>query len=380
MRWIDSDGRQDLLAGSHIRFETLSSRDAVHAAAGGVIQGQHIDSGTDVTLDALDSVLVDYVISVGDQNIEADNRVAFRELVANGDIRVGAVQGIQGERAMADGLLRLMAGDRRHNGSLHNADLALDYVRGEAVRLYAGGRIGGHDADTPLDVAVGRELSLVGQQIAVDATQTGFDTLALDMVGANHGLADYAWLRLTTDAAVEAGQVHVEQAELVTNTSRLRINDAEVAHWLDLQTGQLHAYINNIDPRLRPVHVQIYEPYEPDTRFALDIDGRALWTDAYVSYYRPGWQVDTPTYSTDRDAWHRDVEGRSIESDLNRDLRTLAKHVEPGFVLPTPAMPARVNAWGPGDAAPRVRVGLVSIRGLEEELTVSEQETAGEEI
>jgi hypothetical protein len=65
------------------------------------------------------------------------------------------------------------------------------------------------------------------------------------------------------------------------------------------------------------VDVQLFEP---DTRFSLRMREGWTWTDAYVSHYRPGHDVQSPNYRESREAGGLEVNGASVARDSDRTL------------------------------------------------------------
>jgi hypothetical protein len=238
----------------------------VSAIAGDSVSfGDTVVAGGDVSLQAVDTVLVDVIETLtGQQNVVAGTDVSFNRLLA-----------------------------------------------GAPVSVRAGGRIDGGVIELPQSV------SLAGQAIAVGIEHTG-ERLDAVVTGTDGGLADSAALVIDTNGRIEMAQMHAEQASVTTNTSEFAIDSGWIGTELSVLTGTNTLYMNNRDASVRDVDVQLFEP---DARFSLRMREGWTWTDAYVSHYRPGHDVQSPNYNAEREYTGIEYNGASVARDNNRFMQ-----------------------------------------------------------
>ena len=223
-----------------------------------------VTSGADVSLRAVDTILVDVIESVGGQSLVAGNDVTFARLTAGGPVAVRAGDAISGDR-----------------------------------------------------IAVPARITLQGRTIATAIEHTG---ARLDGVvtGSDGNLADSVALSIDSNGRIEMAQFHAEQATVATTTDRFAIDSGWVGSDLSVMTGTNTLYMNNRSSAVRDVDVQLFEP---DTRFSLRMRDGWTWTDAYVSHYGPGHDVQSPNFSESRQDGGPEVNGASVARNSDRTLQ-----------------------------------------------------------
>jgi filamentous hemagglutinin family protein len=259
-------GQMNASAGGNLLLaETVDVAGDLMAEAGDSISMLNVVSaGADVSLRAVDTILVDVIESMGDQTLSAGEDVDFSQLRAGGAVSVAA-------------------GNRITGGTI--------FVPGE-VNL----------AGSVIDTAISHS----GQNLT--GRVTGYDG----------GLAGLVALDIDSAGSIGLTQMHAEQASVTTNTSAFAIDSGWIGTELSVLTGTNTLYMNNRDASIRDVDVQLFEP---DTRFSLQMRDGWTWTDAYVSHYRPGHDVQSPNYNAERDYTGIVYSGASVARDNDRFMQ-----------------------------------------------------------
>lgn len=286
--------------------------------AGGTLDAGRIEVAGDVTLDALDDAHVVEVISDGWQSLAAGGDLVFERLAAGEEIRAEAAGEIRGASVFTPLSLEMTAGWTEGDG-LSGRDLRVDEISAATTDLRAGHDIVARDG-SPIVMEVVSESWFTGREIAAQMTQSGAGQLDFRVVGANGTFAEDVWLSIDSQAQLRGEDFHVEDAWVGTTSSRVRIDEARVGRVFTLESAELEMVVDNVDPGVRDVDVQLYEP---DAPFWVRVDGEWLYTDAFVTHFRPGYQVTAPNLTSDR-SLDRDADGRSAERDANRAVRDLS--------------------------------------------------------
>ena len=259
-------GQMNASAGGNLLLaETVDVAGDLMAEAGDSISMLNVvSSGADVSLRAVDTILVDVIESMGDQTLSAGEDVDFSQLRAGGAVSVAA-------------------GNRLTGGTI--------FVPGE--------------------------VNLAGSVIDTVISHTG-QNLTGRVTGYDGGLAGLVALDIDSAGSIGLTQMHAEQASVTTNTSAFAIDSGWIGTELSVLTGTNTLYMNNRDASIRDVDVQLFEP---DTRFSLQMRDGWTWTDAYVSHYRPGHDVQSPNYNAERDYTGIVYSGASVARDTDRFMQ-----------------------------------------------------------
>lgn len=240
------------------------SGDLVAEAGDSISMLNVVSAGADVSLRAVDTILVDVIESLGDQALSAGESVAFSQLRASGAVSVSAGNSITGGTIFVPG-----------------------------------------------------EVNLAGSVIDTVISHTG-QNLTGRVTGYGGGLAGLVALDIDSAGSIGLTQMHAEQASVTTNTSAFAVDSGWIGTELSVLTGTNTLYMNNRDASIRDVDVQLYEP---DTRFSMQMRDGWTWTDAYVSHYRPGHDVQSPNYNAERDYTGIEYSGASVARDNDRFMQ-----------------------------------------------------------
>lgn len=336
---VRTGGRQSLEAGADMVFRDLIAGEDVQAEAGGAVAGRDVSAGHssriasggtmnlrdvtvagDVTLDALDDIHIVTVVSEGLQAIDGRGQLEFSSLQAGDRITAKAAEDIKGEGVSTSGHLYLEAGASESGSELADNSVLVDSIDAWSAELRAGHDLLARDG-TPMDIRIGGDLRFVGRDVAAWVEQGGAGQMGFDLTGANGMLARDVYLNIESDAQLVGDRFQAQRVDVDTTASDFRFEDGRIGEFFMLTTADLELIMDNLNPAVRNVDVQLFEP---DNAFSMVAGGEWVFTDSYVTYYRPGFAVTSPNLAPDR-AIGREVEGRSVESDSNRGLdRTLA--------------------------------------------------------
>ncbi len=270
-------GHMNATAGGNLLMaETIDVAGDLVAEAGDSISMLNVvSSGADVSLRAVDTILVDVIESVGSQSLSAGEGVAFSQLRASGSVSAAAGNSITGGTIFVPG-----------------------------------------------------EVTLAGSVINTVISHTG-QNLTGKVTGYDGGLAGLVALNIESEGRVDLTQMHAEQASVTTNTSEFAIDSGWIGTELSVLTGTNSLYMNNRDASVRDVDVQLFEP---DARFSLQMRDGWTWTDAYVSHYRPGHDVQSPNYNAEREYTGIEYNGASVARDNDRFMQSGVDAVTRGLM------------------------------------------------
>ncbi len=135
--------------------------------------------------------------------------------------------------------------------------------------------------------------------------------LPMDLQRIDGGALNTAELWVDAPNGLAIGRLHGREILLETSARRMEVPDGRVLDWFEYRTPRAHVYMNNVGaPRHPDANVHLYQP---DFDFFLIQDGRFTYTNSYVVYYGPGYEVRVPNYVPDHRDTRRDVDGRSGE-------------------------------------------------------------------
>jgi filamentous hemagglutinin family protein len=339
---IDSGANVRLDASGDISAAAITAAADV-TASGAMLDFGTIDSGADVRLDALENIVVVSVDSAGLQGFAARGDLDFGRLDAGGTISTASGGDTRGDTVRSDASVTMVAGmgwseSGEPAGVVDgDAELLIDSVAAPEVLLHASG-----------NTAVGRILAsqvaeLQGRTITATVRDTDGERLDMVFAGGNGGLAERVRLDVDSDGEIVFGTAYAVDARIDTSSDRVVFEDGWIRDMLRVSTANTELLMDQIDPAALPVDVQLIEL---DERFRLIIDGRTVFSDAYLEHYRPGWQVVAPNFQEDHDEMGLTVGGESAERNVTRtlvrsgDLPTLdfGTSLPPSPAMTTPPM------------------------------------------
>jgi len=314
---VEADATATLTAGGDIEVAKVRSGDDTVATGGGSLTFDTVDSGTDVVLDAGDDIVVFDVSSGGDQTLRAGGSIDFDRLDAGGTIESTSRGDTTGRQAVAGGDATLVAGVQPDAERplaapiLRTSDLRVESVTGTAVWLRAGGE--------NLIETIGARTTAKLQGRAIDATVRDIDGGRIDMAfsAGDGGLADTVRLDVISAGLVAFDPAYARDARIDTTSERVRIANGWITEWFSLDTPRAEIVMDQMDPTARPVDFQLREL---DERFALQVDGDVMLTDAYIQHYRGGYANAVPNFVRDHGNTRRDVNGESAERKITRAM------------------------------------------------------------
>ena len=314
--FITAGSSVTLNAGGDIEVPTITAGAGV-TANGAELTFGNIESGADVTMDALQNLYVLTVDSAGLQDLEVRGNLDFESLTAGGPITSVSGGNTLGNTVASDLAIDMTAGmewlpSGEMTGNLRaGQDLLLTSASAPEVRLRASGRTA---VDQILSSAVTR---LFGDRISASVTDTNDGVLQMAFAGGNGGLADQVTLDITSNGQVVFDPAYAREALINTSSDRLIFEDAWITNLMAVQTPSTELRVDQPNPGAQPVNVQLLEL---DERFRLVIEGRDVWTDAYVVRFDPTHTVTLPNFQADHDLMGLDVGGESAEKNINRAL------------------------------------------------------------
>nr|WP_297456448.1 leukotoxin LktA family filamentous adhesin [uncultured Halomonas sp.] len=337
--FVDAGTTATFTAGGDIDITNVTAGDDVTASGTSLTFGT-IDSGADVSLDAVEDILVAYVDSAGFQDHTARGMLEFDRLDAGGPVITVSGGDTTGSRVRSDGAVAMTAGmgwlgTGKASGEVSKTgDLLLDVVEAPEARLRSGG-------ETRIDrILAAQAARLWGRTIRSSVRDSDTGRLDMSFAGGNEGLADSVRLDVRTDGDVVFDMAYARDARIDTDSDRVAIDDGWISELLRMQTLNTELLMDQLDPTARPVDIQLLEL---DQRFKLAIDGADIWTDAYVEHYRLGHSVMVPNFQLEHGVMGMDVGGESAERNITR---TMEESRNPPFFgmrrlqLPTPPQQA----------------------------------------
>jgi urease beta subunit len=374
---VDSGGDQTIDAGGGLTFGALDAGGAIAIDSGGSTVGLgagraeavaakgpvHMDAGvdirldaatvagTDVDIDAVRDIALFIVGSGGDQTLDAGGDLAFDRVDAGGSVITRSAKatygrsGDQADSVIADEQVDMVAGlaDGTFDGE---SDLAVVEVAGQTVRLSAADVL---DVDT---VRADEAADLEGRAYDTYVTHTGPGSLDLDATGPANTLARMFALEVDARGGIDSERVYTVAGEIDTNADRAFIEDAWIDSQLDLRTASAYTLINNRATAARPADFQLHD--QLDRRSMLEVDGKDLFTDAFVVRFGFGFQNEVPNFAGDREYTGIDMVGQSgarngmRRRDIDRDALAPFRLIEltqrgAGQVVAVPESDAVVN-------------------------------------
>ena len=339
------------LIAEDINVQTITAGDSVSASGAGLTFG-NIESGADVSMDALQNFFVLTVDSLGHQILDVRGNVDFERLTAGESITSVSGGNTQGgeassktEIAMTAGMIWNQAGEAA--GILRpDTDLVLDEASAPRVRLRSSGR-------TAVGLLTAAEIAtLWGNDISANVRGTSDGTLQMAFNGGNGGLSDQVDLNITSDGNLLFDTAYARNAKVHTSSSNLIFDDAWITELLTVKTPETNLRVDQLNPGAQKVDVQLYEL---DDRFRLEMNGRDIWTDAYVVRYNSGFTVTVPNFQLDHDLSGVEVGGESAENKVSRIIengRRLPDSFGQGRGLVFPSEPSQAPVDGGVETAP----------------------------
>ncbi len=255
-------------------------------------------AGGDIYLHDLESAQVPTLDAAGDAALQVDGTLVFGQAQAGGSLRLTAAGDLDGTSAQASqatlsasqGSLQLgtLTAQQAQLAALDDIGLAQAWIA-HAIDLFANGSIQAtvdqRGADTPLSVG------LAGQPTS----------------GVVHQVA----LNLDAPNGVNFDPFRVYGADLTVQSPDISILDGYVVGSLRLDTPDVSLLMDNLDPRLQSVDVQLYQPGQD---FFLMQQGRSSYTSAFVEHYFHPYQVTVPNFTPSHTLAYPDFQGSSADS------------------------------------------------------------------
>jgi hypothetical protein len=159
-------------------------------------------------------------------------------------------------------------------------------------------------------------------------------------------------LEVDARGGIDSERVYTVAGEIDTNADRAFIEDAWIDSQLDLRTASAYTLINNRATAARPADFQLHD--QLDRRSMLEVDGKDLFTDAFVVRFGFGFQNEVPNFAGDREYTGIDMVGQSgarngmRRRDIDRDALAPFRLIEltqrgAGQVVAVPESDAVVN-------------------------------------
>lgn len=297
---VTSDGQQELDATNNVEFLKLTTEglgadngNVIVNSTNGAILGEGatpaslqgtIDSNGTVSVTAAGPIELATVESNGTQHYLTGGDFDFGSLTTTGmsgdagDVDGIAVGDINGDTIKANGDVTLLA-----------TNIAVNHITA------AGATFDAHKTLTLPDIAVKTFLDLGADVMTVTASQipavpaSATPPLDMDITGFDGAIGTQATLNIDAPAGLDIGKLFVGKVTLITTAEDVNIADADVPHWLWLQTPDPIIYVDNDSPR--PVNGVQVQLYAQDGTFSLDQISNTTHTDTHVVYYEPGYSV-----------------------------------------------------------------------------------------
>ncbi|WP_065868043.1 leukotoxin LktA family filamentous adhesin [Stenotrophomonas nitritireducens] len=268
---VDAGGSLRVAAAGDIAVNAAEAGRNITASSGGTQQWGRYAAGGDARLQSQGDVAVGSGVSGGAQSIISGGSIRFDRVAAGSTVRMDAQGG-----SLAGGNLQAASGSLAARDQL---SLSQGLV------------------DTRLNLAADSIQAHVAQSAA------GQGPLTTTLTGYHNGVARKVVVEVDPRDAWLIDQLKAVDAQLATRSARASIGQGYVERTMALNTAQMRVFMDNTNPTLRPVDVQLIQL---DKTFRLAADGRFLVTDAYVENFGDGFRVTSPNYNRDH-----------VDSDLN---------------------------------------------------------------
>jgi len=268
---VDAGGSLLVTAAGDIAVNAAEAGRNITASSGGTQQWGRYAAGGDARLQSQGDVAVGSGVSGGAQSIISGGSIRFDRVAAGSTVSMDA-----------------------QGGSLSGGNLQA-----------ASGSLAARDQLSLSQGLVDTRLNLAADSIQAHVAQSaaGQGPLTTTLTGYHNGVARKVVVEVDPRDAWLIDQLKAVDAQLATRSARASIGRGYVERTMALNTAQMRVFMDNTNPTLRPVDVQLIQL---DKTFRLAADGRFLVTDAYVENFGDGFRVTSPNYNRDH-----------VDSDLN---------------------------------------------------------------
>ncbi|MDF3983616.1 leukotoxin LktA family filamentous adhesin [Luteibacter sp. PPL554] len=357
-------------AGDDLAFATVQAgRDAVLRSANGRVLGGDVTAGSASTVVAASDVIFGTDRAVGNALVTSGRDIQGQAVVVSqGDLTGTAARDLTLGRYDVARDVRLTSGRDMHLGQGRNGGLL---TLGLAGNLGFGTIVTGgpasiestqgsiHGGDLVTDTAtlaaqgavvldtshIGTRLNLAASDIDAHTVQTTTGKpLSMTLTGYHGGVARQIVIDLRQSDSWLIDRLATIQAVFDTSATRVTLPDGTVQGDMRLVTPAARVYMNNVSPTLADADIQYFEP---DTRFTLALDGKAIVSDAYLTRYTVGYDVTTPNYIASHLAANIDYFGGSVLRYLGSTLTLHTDQTHPSDASREETAPGQPLPVGP---------------------------------
>jgi hypothetical protein len=255
-------------------------------------------AGGDLFVHDLESAQVPTLVAAGDAALQVDGTLGFGQAQAGGSLLLSAADDLQGSSAQAtqatltasQGSLQLgtLTAQQAQLAALDDISLAQAWIA-HTIDLFANNSVQATVAQRGADTAL--TVGLAGQPPSGVVRQVG--------------------LNLDAPNGVNFDPLRVYAADLSIQSPDISVRDGYVVGSLRLSTPEVSLLMDNLDPRLQSVDVQLYQPGQD---FLLLQQGRSTYTSAFVEHYFNPYQVTVPNFDSSHTSAYPDFQGSSADS------------------------------------------------------------------
>ncbi len=198
---------------------------------------------------------------------------SFVDTAGGNGMTIDTVSAQQASLNATDGSIGLgtLTAEQGRLSALHDIDLRQAWIA-DQLALYANGNISANLTQRPAN----------GQAFGLSVA--GYE---------GQGLAGTLNLHADVPGELNFPVLHVIDATLTLRQPQVSIDNGYIGGWMKLNTPQASLLMDNVDPVLRNVDFQLYQP---KATFELALRGQDLFTSAYVERYAPGYVATVPNY------------------------------------------------------------------------------------
>ena len=344
----------DADAGGVISIGSLTAGCGISLASNGTLSFDHLQAGDDIRLTSrAGSVLGNQADAGGSLLVNAARDIALGAAVAGQDIAASSGGRQQWGRYSAGGNAQLLsqgdvavgtgtsggaqsiisggsiAFDRVVAGTTANMDAQGGSLVGGSLQA-ASGSLAARDRLTLAQGLVDTRLNLAADDIQAQVAQSsgGQGPLTTTLTGYRNGVASKVVVEVDPRDAWLIDQLKAVDAQLTTRSAKASIGQGYVERTMALNTAQMRVFMDNTNPTLRPVDVQLIQLSKS---FRLAADGTFLVTDAYVERFGDGFRVTSPNYNRDHVDGDLDYLGEGALRYMGRMLQ-----LDPAYSDQTP--------------------------------------------
>lgn len=265
-------GTLSATAGGNLGATTLQAQDLA-LLAGGDLAMQQASAGGNAQAAAAGAMTFDTLVAGGHAALSAGGglsaalvQAGSAELQAGADLTVARLSATASARAAAV------------------RDLQVQTVQARDATLSAGNRL------QAASVLAGNSVQLAGQQVAASVTGTQ-GALAMDVTGARGGIADSVVLGVDTPAGAAVDRLWATRGSVAMKSGALDIRRGQVPAQFVFANDTTRVLMDNVSVQPQPYDVQLYAP---STRFALNLAGNTVRTDAFVLLREAAFRTFSP--------------------------------------------------------------------------------------